>query len=801
MKRTALAALLSHWRYHPLQLVTLVLGLALATALWSGVQAINAEARASYDRAAQAVGGTRPVITGESGGITRDQYVSLRRAGWQVTPLIEGWIDGGQGRIRLIGIDPLTAPTDMTGGTTVAEGFDLTAFLSGSGQILTSPATANRITSTDLPPVVTVEDLGPGLALTDIGTAQRLLEAPGRIDRLIVRDTQPLTRTPLSEIAPDLELSASGGTADLARLTDSFHLNLTAFGLLSFAVGLFIVHGAIGLAFEQRRALFRTLRALGVPANSLTGLMIMELVMLALLSGLLGVILGYAIAAALIPDVAATLRGLYGVPVEGALSLRPVWWAAGIGISILGALAAAAGVIWKVARLPVLAPARPRAWAMATGSTILYQAAGAALLAIIAVLMGMFGTGLIAGFTMLGALLIAAALLLPAILSLILSLAARFAQGPIAEWFWADTRQQIPGLSLALMALLLALATNIGVGTMVSSFRLTFTGWLDQRLASELYVTARDEAEAAELIEWLRPRTDAILPIWNVDGQVAGAPAEIFGVADHTTYRDNWPLLSSLPDVWDRVADGTGILINEQLARREDLSPGDSLAMPDGWEPTISGVYSDYGNPLAQVLISVEELTMRFPDVERLNFGLRLPPDQVDPLTEALVTEFGLPEENTIDQISIKRFSLEVFDRTFLVSGALNVLTLAVAGFAILTSLLTLASMRLPQLAPAWALGMTRAQLAGLELIRALALALLTALLAIPVGLLLAWVLLAVINVEAFGWRLPMHLFPANWLVLALLALLAAGLAGLWPSIRLSRLQPATLLKVFSHER
>jgi len=57
MTRAALTALLSHWRRHPLQLATLVLGLALATALWSGVQAINAEARAAYDRAAAAVGG------------------------------------------------------------------------------------------------------------------------------------------------------------------------------------------------------------------------------------------------------------------------------------------------------------------------------------------------------------------------------------------------------------------------------------------------------------------------------------------------------------------------------------------------------------------------------------------------------------------------------------------------------------------------------------------------------------------------------------------------------------------------
>ena len=765
------------------------------------MQAINAEARASYDRAAQAVGGTRPVIAGAPSGVALADYVALRRAGWQVTPLIEGWIDAGDGRVRLIGIDPLTAPPDMTGETTIADGFDLIVFLTGQGQLLTSRATAERLSDPGLPTVLIVDDLAPGLALTDIRTAQTLLGAAGRIDRLIVLETQPLERPALAEIAPDLDLRASGGSADLARLTDSFHLNLTAFGLLSFAVGLFIVHGAIGLAFEQRRALFRTLRALGVPAGTLTGLMLVELILLALLSGLLGVILGYAIAAALIPDVAATLRGLYGVPVEGALTLRPAWWAAGIGISVLGALAAAAGVIWKIARLPVLAPARPRAWAMATGTTILFQTAGAIALALTALLAGTLGSGLIAGFTMLGALLIAAALLLPALLSSILALAARTARGPIAEWFWADTRQQIPGLSLALMALLLALATNIGVGTMVSSFRLTFTGWLDQRLASELYVTAHDEAEAARLTAWLESRTDAILPIWHVDAQIAGAPAEIYGVADHPTYRDNWPLLSALPDVWDRIADGTALLVNEQFARREHLEPGDVLMLPGGWQSTVAGVYSDYGNPLAQLLISIDTLTARFPDVERLSFGLRIAPDQVGALSDALIAEFGLPEENLIDQSSIKRFSLQVFDRTFLVSGALNVLTLAVAGFAILTSLLTLASMRLPQLAPAWALGLTRAQLARLELIRALALAALTAILAIPVGLLLAWVLLAVINVEAFGWRLPMYLFPTTWIALAALSVFAAGLASLWPSLRLSRLQPATLLKVFSHER
>jgi len=163
--------------------------------------------------------------------------------------------------------------------------------------------------------------------------------------------------------------------------------------------------------------------------------------------------------------------------------------------------------------------------------------------------------------------------------------------------------------------------------------------------------------------------------------------------------------------------------------------------------------------------------------------------------------EAGIAGTQTVNQAGIKAISLAIFERTFTVTTALNVLTLAVAGFAILMSLLTLATMRVPQLAPAWAVGMTRAEIGRLELLRAVMLAALTAVLALPLGLALAWALLAVVNVAAFGWRLPMYLFPFDYARLAGFALLAAGLAALWPARRLGRTPPADLLKVFSHER
>jgi putative ABC transport system permease protein len=165
------------------------------------------------------------------------------------------------------------------------------------------------------------------------------------------------------------------------------------------------------------------------------------------------------------------------------------------------------------------------------------------------------------------------------------------------------------------------------------------------------------------------------------------------------------------------------------------------------------------------------------------------------------LSDFGLPAGAVTDQRQIKSFSLEVFDRTFSVTAALNVLTLGVAGFAMLMSLLTLGAQRLPQVAPVWAMGVTRRSLGWLELVRALALAGLTVVLALPLGLALAWVLLAVVNVEAFGWRLPFFLFPGAYLALALAACLAAFCAALWPAWRMSRVPPAQLLKVFANDR
>ncbi|MBC7584476.1 MAG: FtsX-like permease family protein, partial [Tardiphaga sp.] len=245
-------------------------------------------------------------------------------------------------------------------------------------------------------------------------------------------------------------------------------------------------------------------------------------------------------------------------------------------------------------------------------------------------------------------------------------------------------------------------------------------------------------------------------------------------------------------------------LISEQLSRRLKLGIGDTVTAPTpagAWKLEVVAIYADYGNPKGQLGVAIDALIARFPDISQTRMGVRVAPADVPAMMTAIRERFGLDGRSLADQSTVKTESQKIFNRTFAVTAALNAFTLAVAGVALLTSLLTLSQSRLPQLAPLWAIGITRKRLAGIELLKTLSVALITALLALPLGLAVAWCLIAVVNVKAFGWRLPFHVFPLQLIQLLGVAMLASLLAALLPIIKLLRMQPAQLVKVFANER
>jgi putative ABC transport system permease protein len=812
-----LRALLSHWRRHPVQFFSVLTGLWLATALLTGVQALNSQARDSYARASQLIGGEpqASLSTPDAASFPQALFAELRRAGWPVSPVVQGRVQlkGHEDqRLQLMGIDPLSLPgSGAVAGQRLSQA-QMVAFFDPPGRTWIAPHTLHALglqagerpltaSGQALPPLQVQPDMAPGMLLTDIGFAQPLLDMPGRLSRLLL-DKSFAAAHPTPPAGLQLKQAEDN---NLARLTESFHLNLDALGFLSFVVGLFIVHAAIGLALEQRRGLLRTLRACGVSARMLILGLGMELGALALLGGVLGVASGYVLASLLLPDVAASLRGLYGAEVPGQLSLSPWWWLAGLGLSLLGALLAGAGSVWRAARLPLLALANPQAWHEAHGRWLRRQGWVASAALLIALLALWWGDSLAGGFVLMAALLLGAALGLPVLLNALLKALLGRSRSVLGQWFLADCRQQLPALSLALMALLLALAANIGAGSMTSGFRLTFNHWLEQRLTAELYLNPRNPAQAEQLNTWLtqQPLVQAVLPTWQVAVQLQGWPADVFGVVDAPTYRQHWPLLEAARAPWDQLLRNDTLMLSEQLARRLNVQVGDAVEIPTPqgvWSPQVVGIYADYGNPKGHVLVNAQHLLAHWPTLSPARFNLRVLPQNVAPLVREVQREFALDDSRIVDQQQLKGWSSQVFERTFAATAALNSLTLGVAGVALFISLLTQSQSRLGQLAPLWALGVTRRQLMLLNLGQTWLLAVLTLLLALPLGLLLAWCLDAVINVQAFGWRLPLHVFPWQLAQLLGLALLATLLASAWPLWQLYRSRPADLLRTFAHE-
>ncbi|WP_242457994.1 ABC transporter permease [Halomonas sp. YLGW01] len=845
MARTALVTLLSHYRRHPGQLAMLLVGLWVASALWSGVQAINASARDSYDRAEALLSPTLERLERRDGApLDYADFATLRRAGLPVSPLLEGTLTlAGGTRLDMLGIDPLSLPANGLGAASgatpgtasgtapgTADGGVL-GLLTPPGQARLAPETLAALEAAPgdrllpesgarLPPLVIDAQLPPGTLVLEITSAADLLERGHRIDTLLLA---PGATSPLPEAYRRVPAAR---TLSPGQLSESFHLNLTALGLLALVVGLLIVHAALGLALEQRLGLLRTLRALGVPGRTLVVLLAAELILLGLAGTLPGILAGLWLASVLLPDVAASLEALFSAPVGATLSLPWHFWAGSLAITLGGLATAGLGMLWRTARLDILTLGHARPSRANLRRRHRRQAGLAALAWLSALALWAWPTPpgtprLITAFAMVALALAGSALSLPVLLGAALeglkrALNATSPRATLIHWALADLQLQLPRLQLAMMALLLALSTNLGVAGMVGGFRLTFLDWLDQRLVADLYLRPppathdawRDWLEARPDIATLLERREAETRLIRTDGE---RPVALQGITPDPALMESWPLLATLNDdraaAWQSLREGEA-LINEQLAIATGLAPGDLLTLTSPGEPfttRVVGIYPDYGNSRGEVTLTVERLITRFAAPPG-SLGLVLEPglataDEAalrQALTSPLPAAGEAPTPSLIDQRTLHRQARQVFERTFAVTRALTGLTLGVAALALFTGLLAQARERRARLAPLWALGLTRTTLLGVTLAQLGGLALATALLALPLGLALNWALIAEINVAAFGWRLPLHVFPAAWAQALGLAVLVALLAAALPAWRLWRAPPRQLLEEFA---
>jgi putative ABC transport system permease protein len=839
-------------RRRPFQYILFIAGVAIGVAMMVSIDLANGSARRAFSLSTDAITGKATHrIAGGPAGLDEALYRRIRvEAGFSpAAPVVEGYVGapelGGQ-PFRLIGIDPFAeppfrdyfAPAGNEGGLAVDS---LLAFLTTPNSVILSQATAeaagvglgNTVTLNvnGRPQTATISGLLQpadsvsqraleGILFTDIASAQEMLGMVGRLSHIDLIAADDAALSAVRAILPagaTLDAAAARGNA-IRQMTAAFELNLSALSMLALVVGMFLIYNTVTFSVVQRRPLFGILRCLGATGGQLFTLIVGEAIVLSLVGSALGLGLGVLLGRGTVGLITQTINDFwFSVNVQDVtvpVSTLARGLLVGVGASVLAAL------------VPAIEAARTAPQSTLRRSTLESRirrllpwlvVAWAVLTAVGVALLWLRGGGLVTAFGGLFAVLIASALLAPPVTAAMMVAFAPVGGrllGVLGRMAPRDIVRSLSRTSIAIAALMTAVSVIVGVSIMVGSFRGTVVQWLDQTLQADIYISppgvtanrvsgSLDRDVVAILKDWpdvaravtshtvqiQLPDFGRLVQLVAVDGDVSR------GGRPYAWVRDD------LDNPWAALESGEGVIISEALALKENLpTPPPPITLPTAGGPRqfpVLAVFYDYSSDQGSIFIDNDLYTALWDDTTISAVGLIVEPGtDVDAVIAAIEARLdGRQDVLVQSNEALRRGSLEIFDRTFAITSALRLLAVIVAFIGVLSALMSLQLERGRELGTLRATGMTRSQLWGLTLLETGLMGMVAGLLAMPVGYALAWILVYVINVRSFGWTLQMDLQPEYFLQALAVAVIAALLAGIYPTMRVGNMEIATALR------
>ncbi|PSW21364.1 ABC transporter permease [Photobacterium sanctipauli] len=808
MSNPVAKALWGHYNRHPLQILLVWFGLTLGIALLVGVLAVNQQARESYRDGEQLFSNPFPYRIRHSQPsveVPQGFYVQLRREGFnQCVPLDQTRVVTEKGQdFELVGIDPIAlfSAFAANGNISAVNQVQMMELMQPPYPILVSNTLANYMGLVDgqhltlengqkIGPLKLVEQeriKGPRM-MADMSLLRQLQSTPGLTAILCGEMTEREFAHLQNQLPIALKIEKEQSAA-LEPLTNAFHLNLFAMGMLAFVVGLFIFYQAMSLSFSQRQPLVGLMRQAGVSSIQLAKALSLELVVWIVMGLIGGNALGLLLAQQLLPSVAETLSDLYGANVSLSVTWHWQWGLSSLLIAVLGTLLACGWPLVRLIRTPPARLATHMSLVRFSGREFAIQALFSCFFIGAAFAVYQLPHGQQAGFVLIACILIASALAMPFLLWQLFKLLGVIVRSARLRWFFSDAAASLSYRGVAAMAFMLALASNIGMETMVGSFRNTTETWLDQRLAADVYVRPSINV-APRVSNWLENHDDVkqVWWQWRKSLPTEAGTLQVVSVGGTQAEKEALVVKVAMPEYWQQLHHQRSVLVSESLALKRGWEPGDVIELPapmnENW--TVAGVYYDYGNPYGQIILSQKRWQAMWPHRGQVGLAVHLKSgvDSLE-LMKNLGETFRLPPERVRNNAELMQRAMQVFDRTFIVTATLGKLTLFVAVCGLFFATVAGEVSRQRQFALLRCMGMTGRELALLGGGQLLLIGLLTALIALPLGLVLAQLLIDVVLKYSFGWTMPVQYFPNDYLLSLGSALVVLLVAGAWPVWRL----------------
>ena len=831
---------------HPWLTVLTVTGVALGVAVVSAVDIANDAAQRSFRIAAESVAGraTHQVVGGPA-GLPEDLYRTIRvtRRFRASAPVVTGQITiaaSPGSTFQLIGIDPFAEPPIRSFSSNFADQTVVADLLGKPGTVLMLRQSAQELGLKrgsrfqvevggkpqqltlagllDAPDEVTRLGLASVL-VTDISTAQELTGRFGRLTRidLVVPEGNAGARIVAdlaSVLPPGAEIISAGSRAGaMDRMTRAFRLNLTALSLLALVVGMFLIYNTMTFSVVRRRRLIGMLRALGVSRREIFAMILGEALLIGVAGTVIGLVCGTALGAELTRLVTRTINDLYFAMEVHRVPLLPLTLAKGALLGTVATIAAAFPAALEATGAPPRA-VMSRSSIEARQRKIVPLAAAAGALGLL--MGGAFllwkGGGIVGGFAGLFAIILGYTLMVPA--AVVLS--AKGVRTATGRLFGVIGKMAARGVVVSLSrtgvataALVVAVAAGIGVGIMVGGFRLTVQNWLESWLQADVYVAGADRESGRyrspldpALVERLShlPGAEGVTVARRVPIQGSQGATEIFSIELPRAAFLNYPFKEGDPAViYESFRRGETVLVSEPYSYRHRVRAGDRVTLRTDRGTRsfpVSGIIYDYGSDAGIVIMSRAAYLRHFddPGVDGVSLYAKEGVSPAD-LAREVKERAGGQRLTIVSNRELREATVEVFDRTFAITGVLRILTLGVAFVGILSALMAMQVERARELAVLRALGLTPAQVWGVICGETALIGLIAGVLSLPLGIIEALVLIFVVNLRSFGWTMQLAIEPVYLLQAVALSLGAALLAGIYPSILIARSSPAAALK------
>jgi putative ABC transport system permease protein len=817
-------------------------GVALGVAVMLAIQLANRGALGGFSAAIDAVAGRAALqISCPPLGIEEERFAELAwlREFGVAAPVVEADVvartGDGEEVLRVLGIDALRDPAlreYALQNAPVVAGLDLMRFLSRPDTLLLTRGFAGRhgLRAGDQLTLLAGDRRREGevsaviggdsplaeqaLAIMDLAHAQLLLDRPGRLDRIDLRlhdglaveqvEQQVRARLPVG-LQVDRPQRRS---AAVETMLAAFHFNLTMLSGIALLVGLFLIHNTIAVAVMTRRREIGLWRTLGLTRGQVLRCFLGEALLLGLGGALLGVPLAKLLAEGAVALTATTVDTLYVATAARVPALDSWHWLAAVGIAVPLALMAAAVPALEASRVSPVEALRDDSALSGHGPSRLR---GRLVLAALVALAGFLAAlqRPVAGLPLWGYGACLAAIVVMALLTpVLLRTAATLLHGTMGRLLGiegrlaaAQIRASAPRLAVSVAALAVSLALAAAIAIMVGSFRQTVHLWIDQSMGADLYVRPGTPARSRGVPTLSQATLDALT------GHPALAAADAYcaldlpfrdrviklGTGDFAVQIEHGRMVMKTagdPKQMLRQAREKGeIFVSESLAMRFGVREGGWLELPTPKGAQvfrIAGQFYDYSSDSGTVSMDRALFETWFGVCRPTHLALYLKPG-TDPEAvrrELLSTLEGRGLVSVFTNEGLRAEVLRIFDATFAITWALEIIAILVAMAGVAATLLTLVLERRAELRLLHFAGASAGQLRRTILIESGLLGALSQALGLVVGLLLSLLLIHVINPQSFGWSMRFHV---PWGLLAgatALTVLGTMLAGFWPARR-----------------